>query len=431
MSYDPGPSGLSRTERAVLDVLDEQALVESVAQLVRIPSLGGSDAEIEVQEVTARMLGDLDAEVDRWDIDLDELAADPGFPGVEVSRSGAVGVVGTSGSREGGAPALVLQGHLDVVPPGDARDWRGTDPFSPAIRDGFLVGRGTADMKAGAAANLAVLRTLRDAGVHLRRPLAVHAVVGEEDGGLGAFATLRRGHGGEAAVITEPTSAQILTAAAGALTFRIEVAGRSAHGSVRQEGVSAFEAFLPVHAALLRLEADRNVDPDPSFIGAVPFTLSFGMVRAGEWSSSVPDRLVAEGRYGVQIGEDPAAARSAFEDVVTDVAERDPWLREHRPLVTWPGGQFASGSTDPAHPLVTEVVEAVTAAGGHRPRLAKGVYGSDLRLYTGIAGIPTLHYGPGEISDAHAPLERVSLDQLVAVTRSLVVLALRRCGTGS
>jgi acetylornithine deacetylase len=59
------------------------------------------------------------------------------------------------------------------------------------------------------------------------------------------------------------------------------------------------------------------------------------------------------------------------------------------------------------------------------------VFGSDLRLYTGIGGIPTLHYGPGDFADAHAPLEKVSLDQLVQVARALVVLTLRRCGAAA
>jgi acetylornithine deacetylase len=417
---------LTPAERSVLARLDEAALTESLMELVRIPSMGGTDEEVEVQEVAAGMLRDLDLEVDRWDIDLDELSADPWFPGVEVARTSAVGVVGTTAAEQ--MPALVLQGHLDVVPPGDPDNWLGTDPFSAEIRDGWLFGRGACDMKAGAAANLAVARTLRDAGVRLERPLALHCVMGEEDGGLGAFATLRRGHIGEAAVITEPTSASIITATAGALTFRIEVAGRSAHGSLRREGVSAFEAFLPIHAALLAFEAERNRDPDPSFVSSTPYALSFGVVSSGEWSSNVPDRLVAEGRFGVQIDEDPRLARARFEDVVTEVAVKDPWLRENRPLVSWPGGQFASGSTDVTHPLVGEMSAAVTASGGTPPPLGIGVYGSDLRLYTGIGGIPTLHYGPGDMQDAHSPLEKVSLDQLVRVTRSLVVLTLRRCG---
>ncbi len=417
---------LTPAERSVIDHLDEHALVESLMELVRIPSMGGTEAEVEVQEVAAGMLRDLDTDVDRWDIDLDEVSQDPWFPGVEVTREQAVGVVGTTGGE--GMPALVLQGHLDVVPPGDPDNWLGSSPFSAEIRDGSLFGRGACDMKAGAAANLAVVRTVRDAGIRLERPLAVHCVMGEEDGGLGGFATLRRGHIGEAAVITEPTSAQIITATAGALTFRVEVAGRSAHGSMRREGVSAFEAFLPIHAALMEFEADRNRDPDPLFVGDTPFALSVGMVHTGEWSSNVPDRLVAEGRFGVQLDEDPRLARARFEDVVTEVAVKDPWLRENRPVVTWPGGQFASGYTDPGHPLIDEMATAVTATGGMRPGMAAGVYGSDLRLYTGYGGIPTLHYGPGDIVDAHAPLEKVDLDQLLQVTRSLVLLALRRCG---
>jgi len=424
-------AGLSPGERSVLAHLDEQALVESLVELVRVPSTGGSDAELEVQETAASALRELDADVDRWDVDVQALVADPWFPGQEVERTEAVGVVATVDGSGHDMPALVLQGHLDVVPPGDPDSWLGADPFSAEIREGSLFGRGSCDMKAGVAANLAVVRTLHAAGVRLERPLAVHCVVGEEDGGLGAFATLRRGHLGEAAVITEPTSGQILTATAGALTFRIEVAGRSAHGSMRYEGVSAFEAFLPIHAALLEFEADRNRDPDPSFVGRVPYALSFGLVRSGEWSSNVPDQLVAEGRFGVIIDEDPRLARARFEDVVTEVALKDPWLRENRPVVTWPGGQFASGRIDVDHPLVGETVSAAVDTGADRPPLASGVYGSDLRLYAGIGGIPTLHYGPGEMREAHTPLEKVPLDQLVQVTRALVVLTLRRCGVAA
>jgi acetylornithine deacetylase len=440
----PPPGRLGAAEARVLAHLDETALVESLARLVRVPSVGGSEAEVEVQEVAAGMLSDIGLDVDRWDADLAELASDEWFPGAEVPRTRMVGVVGTLDTRDatepsgtvGGAaprpgrrlPALVLQGHLDVVPPGDPDGWHGVDPFAGEVRGGALHGRGAVDMKAGVAANIAVARTLRAAGVRLRRPLAVHCAVAEEDGGLGALATLRRGHLGEAAVITEPTSGRIVTATAGALTFRIEVTGLSAHGSMRRRGVSAFETFLPVHAALADLEARRNRDVEPGFVAAPPYALSFGVVRAGEWSSSVPDRLVAEGRYGVRLGEDPREARRAFEDVVATVARGVRWLRDHPPVVTWPGGQFASGSTDEAHPLVGEVSRAVVATGGEPPALARGVYGSDLRLYTSVGGIPTVHYGPGDMEDAHSPSEKVDLAELVRVTRALVVLALRRCG---
>ncbi|RLV50134.1 ArgE/DapE family deacylase [Nocardioides mangrovicus] len=417
---------MTETERRLLDHLDEDLLVERLAALVRVPSVSGTQGEVDVVDVAAQMFAEAGLAIDRWEIDLDELAADPWFPGAEVERERALGLVGTT---DEGTPALILQGHLDVVPPGDPSAWGLTDPFSAEVHEGRLYGRGACDMKAGFAANLAVVETLRAAGVTLERPLALHAVTGEEDGGLGAFATLRRGHRGDAAVLTEPTGDRLVVANAGALTFRIEVPGRSAHGSLRQEGQSAFEAFLPVHRALLDLEAARNVDVDPLFgERTLPYSLSVGLVSAGDWASSVPDRLVAEGRYGVMLGEDPAAARSAFEDVVTEASLKDPWLRDHRPVVTWPGGQFASGRLDPGHPLVAATTAAVVDTDGVEPPVRAEVYGSDLRLYSGVGGIPTLHYGPGDPRLAHAPLEHVELADVVAVTRALVVLTARCCG---
>ena len=347
-------TGLTPTEQRVLEHLDEDALVDRLATLVRVPSVSGTPAEVEVVEVAAGMLADAGLAVDHWEVDLDELSADPWFPGAEVERDQAFGLAAVSAGDE--TPALVLQGHLDVVPPGDPETWGGSDPFSAEVYQGRLYGRGACDMKAGFAANVAVVETLRAAGVRLERPLAVHGVIGEEDGGLGAFATLRRGHRADAAVITEPTGGKLVVANAGALTFRIEVPGRSAHGSMRLSGRSAFEAFLPLHAALLELEADRNAVVDPLFGDErLPYALSIGMVSTGDWASSVPDRLVAEGRYGVLLGEEPQAARSAFEDAVGEASLKDEWLRDHRPVVTWPGGQFGSGRLDPEHPLVGEV----------------------------------------------------------------------------
>ena len=417
----------SDLETSVLAHLDEVALVDTLARLVRVPSVAGTEAECEVQELCAELLAEEGVTVDRWDIDLDELTEDPWFPGNEAARSRAVGVVGTSAGD--GDPALILQGHLDVVPPGDPETWQGTDPFSAEIREGRLYGRGACDMKAGVAVNLAVARTLRAAGVALERPLAVHCVIGEEDGGLGAFATLRRGHRGDAAVISEPTGGRIVSATAGALTFRLEVAGRSAHGSMRREGVSAFEAFLPVYHALRDLEASRNTEIDPLFDSDLPYALSMGMIQSGEWASNVPDKLVAEGRLGVRLDEDPRQARLALEDAITEASAGDPWLLENRPVVTWPGGQFASGRLDPEHPLIGEVQSAVIDASGQPPpALSAEVYGSDLRLYAGIGGIPTLHYGPGDIRVAHGPQEYVDLDDVVAAARALTLLTLRRCG---
>ena len=422
-------AGLSPPETRVLEALDTDALVASLVRLVRVPSVTGSPEESELQHDLARLLDAEGLDVDAWPIDLEATRSDPAFPGSEADRSEAHGLVGVLPGGSGDpVPALVLQGHVDVVPVGDRTAWV-HDPFTAHVDGRVLHGRGACDMKAGVAANLAVVQAIRRSGVVLDRPLALHSVVSEEDGGLGAFATLRRGHSGEVAVITEPTSGRLVTATAGALTFAITVPGLAAHGSSRLSGHSAIDAYLPVHTALTALERRRNVDVDPRFgDNPLPYPLSVGIVQAGDWASTVPDRLVAHGRFGVRLGEDVGRARAELAEAVATAAAADPWLRDHPPVVTWPGGQFASGELVSGHPLVGELQAACVAIGAPSPPPAAAPYGSDLRLYAGLGGIPTLHFGPGDVRDAHSPHEQVDLDEVVAVARALAVLAVRRCG---
>lgn len=424
---------VSADEARVLDLMDEQALVDDLVALVRVPSVTGTSEESELQHRQAAEMRSFGYAVDLWAFDLPSLTADADYPGVEVERSEGYGMVAVSSPDA--VPALALQGHIDVVPTGDLDRWPDGNPFGATItgtstRGGLLHGRGACDMKAGVAANTAVARTMARSGVVLERPFAVHTVISEEDGGLGAFGTLRRGHTADAAVISEPTSGRIVTANAGALTFRIAVTGRASHGSTRLEGVSALDAFWPLHVGLAELERERNTHPHPVFAELpLPYPISVGKITAGDWASSVPDLLVAEGRLGVKLGEDPANARAELESALDRICAADPWLHDHPAHVTWPGGQFASGWIEQEHPLIGEVGSAVAAVTGRpAPAQAAAPYGSDLRLYTGLGGIPTLHYGPGDIRFAHAPREQVSVAETIEVARSLLLMTLRRCG---
>lgn len=415
---------ISIEEARVLAAVDGAWVAARLVELIAVPSITGSAAESDAQHLFARWLGELGLDVDLWPIELAALQADPEFPGTEVPRTESWGLAGHVGGSDG--PSLALSGHIDVVPPGDRRQWS-RDPFAAAVVAGDVVGRGACDMKGGLVAALAAAAAVQWSGVRLRGRLAVHSVGGEEDGGLGTLATLRRGHLADACIIPEPTDGALVTANAGALGFRLEVEGRAAHGAVRDTGVSALEAFLPVHRALLELEDERNRDVDPRFVDHErPYALSIGTVQAGDWSSTVPDRLVAEGRYGVRLGEPVAAARAAFEAAVAAVP--DPWLAEHPVRVTWSGGQFASGAVPAGHPLPAWVCEAAAAVTGTEPPERAAPYGSDLRLYA-AAGVPTVHYGPGEVRFAHAPDERVAVRDVVQAARVLALLTLRVCRT--
>ncbi len=404
------------------------ATEQQLARLVQVPSVGGTDPEHEIQALLATGLAELGLEVDHWRLPLAELLADPDFPGVEVERDEAWGLVGRLPGR-GDGPALLLNGHVDVVPVGDPGAWSTPDPFSGRVVDGELHGRGACDMKAGLVAALAAVAAVRRAGAPLRGDLLLACVPGEEDGGLGTFATLRRGWTADACVVPEPTGLQLVTANAGALTFRLRVPGLATHASRRTEGVSAIEKLVPLLAALQRLEAERNADVDPLMARwPLAYPLSIGRVQAGDWASSVPDLLVAEGRLGVALDEPVEGARVALEHAVAEASAADPWLREHPATVEWWGGQFASGRLAAGSDLAERVGAAhAVASGAGTPERWGAPYGSDLRLLAG-AGIPTLHYGPGDAVLAHAPDERVPLTDVHTAARTLALVALDVCG---
>ena len=186
---------LTASELRALDAIDRDEILTLLRTLMAVPSISGSEAECDIQDMLAQELRRLGLDVDHWRLDLDTLTAEPDFPGWEVPRTESWGLAARTSDES--APALVLQGHVDVVPPGDPRLWAGA-PFTPVFNGELLIGRGACDMKAGVVANLAAIAAILKSGVLLPRPLGIHCVVGEEDGGLGAYATLARGHRAEA-----------------------------------------------------------------------------------------------------------------------------------------------------------------------------------------------------------------------------------------
>jgi acetylornithine deacetylase len=414
---------LTAAEAEVLNAISLDELVEDLSELIAIESFGGH--ETPAQEWMAARLRHLGLEVDAWDIDFPSLQQHPAFS-MEVPRDSGMGVVGTLGSGDG--PTFVLNGHVDVVPVGDLAQWT-VPPFTATVRDGQVIGRGACDMKGGIAAALAAIRALRATRAPLRGRVALHSVIAEEDGGAGTLATILRGHRGEGALSMEPTELMLAPAHAGALSFRLRVPGLSAHGCVREEGVSAIEMFRPVHDALLSLEAQRNGRlRQPLFERyRLPYALSIGRITAGDWPSSVPDLLTCEGRYGIAPGEDAGAAKAEFEKAIAKASSANSYLRSHPPTVEWWGGQFMPATTPTDATIVTATRDAITEVTGTPPRIEGMTYGADMRLLVNEGGIPTVLFGPGNVRRAHRPDECVPLDDLLTVARVVALTALRFC----
>ncbi|TMB81102.1 MAG: ArgE/DapE family deacylase [Chloroflexi bacterium] len=419
---------LSSIEQKALASLDEQGLIKALRDLVRIPSATGEEAA--AQNWLAQQMRHFGLDVDLWDIDVAELQRHPQFPGMEVDRGKdrAVGLVATW-RREAGAASgrrLVFNGHIDVVPEGDRASWQ-HEPWRADLVDGRIYGRGACDMKGGLMAALFAIKAIKDSSVPIDGSLMVQSVIGEEDGGIGTFASLLRGHRGNAAIVCEPTRLNLIPAQAGALTFTVRVPGKSAHACVRLKGVSAIEKYLDIHRTLIQLERERNSEVEHPLLGKLPlpYPLSIGRVQAGNWSSSVPEELIFEGRIGVAMGEASDAVRRQFERTLLNLAEEDPWLRDHPLEIKWSGGQFESGEIPLDHPLVKLCQRCMVDLTGHEPVLQGAPYGSDLRLLVNFGGIPAVLFGPGDVRVAHMPDEHTESSQVILAARAYILAALR------
>jgi acetylornithine deacetylase len=188
---------------------------------------------------------------------------------------------------------------------------------------------------------------------------------------------------------------------------------------------------------VLALERERNRDRGGALTGGErlfdwlerPFAICGGRVQGGDWPSSEADWLTWEGRYGVAPGEDLDTARAQFEDAVAGVSADDPWFAEHPPTVEWWGGQFLPARTPLEDPVVSTTRSAATDVAGRSVPLRGMPYGCDMGLTAGVADIPTVVCGPGDIRDAHVPDESVAVADLVASARTIAVTAIRFCGT--
>jgi acetylornithine deacetylase len=392
-----------------VDALDTEGLAHDAAALVRVPSVTGDERA--AMELLAERAAALGFEPDLHEHDLGALRAHAAHPGEEAPRTSLWGLTVTlPGSHPG---RIALNGHIDVVGPGTG-EWE-YGPWSGAVVNGRLHGRGSADMKCAVVAALHALAALRASGA-ATPSVVLQAVSSEEDGGLGTFAELERDGAFDAALLPEPTGFAVVCAQAGALTFEGVVRGRSAHAAARLEGVSAIDRYVRVHAALAEHERRVNAEVTHPLMRELrlPYPLLVGRVAGGTWSSQVPDRLEFEGRLGVPLGFDLDEARAALQAVV-DAALDD---GEERCVLTWEGGAFAPGETPVDDPWVERVRAAVTAERGAAPVI--GVpYGADMRLFT-ARGIPTVMVGTNDLELAHAVDESVSLSELEALARVIV-----------
>lgn len=281
-------------------------------------------------------------------------------------------------------------------------------------------------MKGGIASALLALRALEACSIRPRRDLRLELVIGEETTGVGTRLALKREPGPvAAAIVLEPSGGKIVPISTGLQFFTVTVVGRAAHTSAPWRGVDAFEKLLAVRALLLDLARERSAQYRHGLFADVPTGIPFaiGQVSAGEYPASIPALATMSGRIGLEPGEDPQAIRMLLVEALESLRDEDPWFVDHPPSITWGNDGLMGWET----PQDSEIVQALVRAHEHLGlvcEFAGFTAGSDAAFYGG-PGVPTVIFGPGDVTLAHSPNEHVSLAEVVEAAK---VLALALAG---
>ncbi|NGQ97075.1 peptidase [Brevibacillus sp. SYP-B805] len=405
---------------------EREAAARLLQEWVKEPSLQGQERPL--QEKIASRLAAMGLEVDLWVMEGDELLKHPYFVSPRRTFEASPNVVGVW-KGTGGGRSIILNGHVDVVPAGDEKQWD-DDPFSGVIRDGRLYGRGATDMKGGNLAALLAIQTLQALGVRLKGDVIFQSVVEEESGGAGTLAAILRGYRADAALVPEPTNMKIFPKQQGSMWFRLRVKGRSAHGGTRYEGVSAIEKSLLVVQAVAELEKERNRRiTDPLYATLpIPIPINIGVIQGGKWPSSVADLVTLEGRMGVAPGEEMEEAKREMAEALARLADKDPWFAEHPVELEWFGARWVPGAVAEDHPLVMLLQETYRAVVGTDPVIEASPWGTDGGLLTKLADTPAVVFGPGVTQVAHYPNEYIELDTIFQCAEIFALTLLEWCG---
>ncbi len=412
----------------ISNAVDAQSdeIIDFIQSAIRLPSLANDEGPL--QDFIAEKLQSLDLKVQKVPVVFDELKNHPAFNDDGYSPDSRYNIVGHWTGKNRGK-SLILNGHVDVVPTGAEELWDDS-PWSGNVNNGRIYGRGACDMKAGLSAGIFAVQILRSIGYKPLGNVMIQSVVGEESGGCGTLANIIKGYTADGAIILEPTSLNLCPIHSGALNFRLTISGKATHGAMRWEGVSAIEKYNLIHQSILTFEEKRNAAYQykyyKEYSQAAP--INIGTIQGGDWHSTVPDNVVAEGRFGIFPGESNHEARQAFEENIRQTALQDEWLKENPPLVEWVEGQYESGYTDPAHPLVQTLVECYTNTTHNDPKIEGVTYAADMALFTNYCNMPAVLFGPGDVQNAHAINEYVNIKDVLKTVEVLAKFIVNWCG---
>ncbi|MEA3334590.1 MAG: YgeY family selenium metabolism-linked hydrolase [Chloroflexota bacterium] len=380
---------------------DEKACIEFLQELIRIPSFSGQEAA-----VAARV--------------ADEMRR-VGFPSVQRDRAG--NIIGRIGSGE---RRLLFNGHMDIVGTGNRAAWT-HDPFEAHVENAVLFGRGAVDMKSGLAAMIYGVKSLLARQPSLEGEIIVAAVVQEEpcEGMAMQILMEQEGLWPSHVVLGEPTNLQVALGQRGRVELRVETQGRACHSSSPHLGENALNAAAKVIFGIDLLGTRLAGDPD---LGRGSMAVT-GITCSANSRNAVPDHceLVIDRRLTLGETQERAVAEvrqiMEREGVKGQVRVAEYETRTYTGHVSRGREYYPPWLMPRDAPLVKQVIKSVARVTGKNPHSIIWPFSSDGTYTRGVAGVPTVGFGPGDPTLAHTVDEHVRLEDVLLAARGYAAIA--------
>jgi len=313
----------------------------------------------------------------------------------------------------GGGKSVILNTHLDVVPPSAGH----VDPFVAREEDGVIHGRGACDAKGQVTTIWLLFRLLDELDIQLAGDIIAHLVIEEEIGGNGTVAMARYGDTADACVVLEPTDFVLLPQVRGAVWFDATVYGQAGHSgsggtvSALLKAIDVIRIFTDYHDRILA-ESRGKYPLFDQFENPMPLTV--GRLEAGDWPAQAPQRATLQGVLGLLPDRTKEQVMAEMEAAVRESG--DPWLAEHFEIeFTY---RHDANVIEPDHPLVLALQDAVRGI-GREAHVSAMTASCDAWMYNNQLEIPTVVFGPGSLSVAHSDREQIPVRDMLDAAAAL------------
>ncbi|MHA2168797.1 MAG: ArgE/DapE family deacylase [Candidatus Kariarchaeaceae archaeon] len=372
-------------------IIDEDYVLNLTMDLIRINSVNPSlsekgQGERKICEFIANHLRELGLQVN--------------FQRLPNNRINVIGIL----KGVGAGKSLILNGHTDTVGIDGMED-----PFNPQFTDGKIFGRGASDMKGGLAAILGAMQFIVTENTKLKGDVIVAFVADEEYASIGTEHLLTE-YTADAAIIPEPTNLEIIVAHKGFAWIRIDVKGKSAHGSLPSQGV---DAIVKAGKVLVELESmQKEFEKTTHRLLGSP-SIHASLISGGKGISTYPDHCTIQVERRTLPNENKDIISNEMSDLLSKIKQTDHQFdAEHEVYFYRPALEL-----DHSEPIVQALSNARNKVLSSTSDFFGITWWMDSALLN-AAGIPTVVFGPfGE--GLHANEEYVELDSIITCAKIL------------